>query len=108
MRVESVERGRGRPFLKHRHTAEVVCYKMQLPIELGNTPRSVSCRRSHLTDQKPALRNRVKIISDARLDRSCGEKKPGVPRIGNIEKEDTVLILENAQKPTAGEDFLIR
>ena len=101
--------GSGRPFLEQRGH----CRSDWPQNAAGRRIRRRGPGASPVADpicviRKPPSGRRIEIVRDAGLDCSRGQQKPGMPRTGNIEEENAVLIFEHAQQSAACQHLLVR
>ncbi len=93
MGVEAVLRQRG----------GMLGYQLKIPVELNHSARRMSVRSAHHRDQETALWQRVELVCDGRQRRVGGSEKLRPSGISNVEEEDLLLSLENAQQSACGQ-----
>ena len=87
--------------------ARILRDETQVPVELDHAPSGTAGRGPHVGHEKAAARQRQEVVGDARVGRPGREQELRVSRIGDVEEEDAVLVLEHAQQTAAREDLLV-
>ena len=75
MRVEPIQRRRGRPLLEERPWAKVVSDEMHLAVEFSDATGSHAVGRAHLCDQEAAVFKGQEVVGHTRFHGFGGEHK---------------------------------
>src|SRR5690242_2493875 len=83
----------------------MIRHEVQLSVEFSDAARGSACIRAHLGNQKAAAFGGHEVVCNGRFHGLGGKQESRISVVADVEEEDAVLPLENAQQPAASQNL---